>query len=166
MFSTLLPITDILGGGLATLSSGPIFRKCPFASALPAPLPISISATRSRLRMNGRFAPEAAIRALAKFYYWGSRRICRNTRRLSSSHETQSRYRRAFYARARVPPDRDGSNRRVYMKTGSVGGLVDRDSSIPGKHFAPDYKQHSPSIQNGNSSATTVSARGRWQTSK
>jgi hypothetical protein len=53
------------------------------------------------------------------------------------------------------------------MKTGSVGsGLVDRDSSIPGKHFAPDYKQHSPSIPNGNPSATRASTQGRWQTSK
>jgi len=53
------------------------------------------------------------------------------------------------------------------MKTGSVGGgLVYRDSSIPGKHFAPDYKQHSPGIPNGNASATGASAQGRWQTSK
>jgi hypothetical protein len=28
------------------------------------------------------------------------------------------------------------------MKTAQLGGLVDRDSSIPGKHFAPNYKQH------------------------
>jgi hypothetical protein len=53
------------------------------------------------------------------------------------------------------------------MKTDSVGGgLVYRDSSIPGKHFAPDYKQHSPGIPNGNPSATGASAQGRWQTSK
>src|ERR1700726_3977828 len=40
IFSALPPIADILGGRLARLSSGgrgPIFRKCPLASALPAP---------------------------------------------------------------------------------------------------------------------------------
>jgi predicted SnoaL-like aldol condensation-catalyzing enzyme len=32
-----------------------------------------------------------------------------------------------------------------------TGCFVDRDTSIPGKHFAPDYKQHNPNIPNGNS---------------
>jgi hypothetical protein len=110
--------------------------------------------------------PEAAIRALASSII-GGRGVFENARRPSSSHETQSRNRRAFYAGGRIPPDRNGSNRRIYMKTGSVGGgLVCRDSSIPGRHFAPDYKQHSPSIPNGNPSATRASALGRWQTSK
>jgi predicted SnoaL-like aldol condensation-catalyzing enzyme len=29
-----------------------------------------------------------------------------------------------------------------------TGCFVDRDTSIPGKHFAPDYKQHNPTIPN------------------
>ena len=31
-----------------------------------------------------------------------------------------------------------------------TGCFVDRDTSIPGKHFAPDYKQHNPMLPNGN----------------
>jgi predicted SnoaL-like aldol condensation-catalyzing enzyme len=30
-----------------------------------------------------------------------------------------------------------------------TGCFIDRDTSIPGKHFAPDYKQHNPGIPNG-----------------
>jgi predicted SnoaL-like aldol condensation-catalyzing enzyme len=34
--------------------------------------------------------------------------------------------------------------------------FVDRDTSIPGKHFAPDYKQHNPSIPNGNAATLAL----------
>jgi predicted SnoaL-like aldol condensation-catalyzing enzyme len=37
-----------------------------------------------------------------------------------------------------------------------TGCFVDRDTSIPGEHFAPDYKQHNPSIPNGNAATVAL----------
>jgi hypothetical protein len=53
--------------------------------------------------MNGRFAPAAVIRALAKFYYWGRGVFGKTRADYQPSHETQSRYRRAFCAGGRIP---------------------------------------------------------------
>ena len=41
------------------------------------------------------------------------------------------------------------ANKALVLKA-ITGCFVDRDTSIPGKHFAPDYKQHNPAIPNGN----------------
>ena len=41
------------------------------------------------------------------------------------------------------------ANKALVLKA-ITGCFVDRDTSIPGKHFAPDYKQHNPTVPNGN----------------
>src|ERR1700704_6304173 len=83
IFSALPPITDILGGRLARLSSGgrecfhsiqysanvPWRAPCPRLSRLALSLPVGnwivfysfVVDTRSRLRMNGRLAPTADV---------------------------------------------------------------------------------------------------------
>jgi predicted SnoaL-like aldol condensation-catalyzing enzyme len=45
--------------------------------------------------------------------------------------------------------DITATNKALVLKA-ITGCFVDRDTSIPGKHFAPDYKQHNPSIPSGN----------------
>ena len=45
--------------------------------------------------------------------------------------------------------DITATNKALVLKA-ITGFFVDRDTSIPGKHFAPDYKQHNPSIPSGN----------------
>jgi hypothetical protein len=45
--------------------------------------------------------------------------------------------------------DITATNKALVLKA-ITGTFVDRDTSIPGKYFAPDYKQHNPSIPNGN----------------
>jgi hypothetical protein len=47
------------------------------------------------------------------------------------------------------------TNKALVLKA-ITGCFFDRDTSIPGKHFAPDYKQHNPSIPNGNAATLAL----------
>lgn len=47
------------------------------------------------------------------------------------------------------------TNKALVLKA-ITGCFVDRDTSVPGKHFAPDYKQHNPSIPNGNAATLAL----------
>jgi hypothetical protein len=60
-----------------------------------------IFGTEASFLANVRFAPEAVIRALAKFHYWGRGVFAKTLADYLPSHETQSRYQRAFYAKGR-----------------------------------------------------------------
>jgi hypothetical protein len=51
---------------------------------------------RIRCEANGHFAPDAVIRAVAKFYYWSRCVFAKPRADYQPSDETQSRYRREF----------------------------------------------------------------------